>query len=175
MEKKIQKELQQIKGVGEALAKRLIEAGHDSFAKVAEAGEEGLKKIRGINQRAIPSILEQARGLAADVAKGADERLRALQETTERLERQVQELASAIRGRHVGMLSGKKEARLEKEMSRLLKGLARVKKQQGTRIKRARKSLTKAGKKLSALTEDGIKGLTRGFKKARKSLKRAWA
>jgi Holliday junction resolvasome RuvABC DNA-binding subunit len=175
MEKAVQKELQRIKGVGEVLAQRLVEAGIDSFAKVVEAGEEGLKKIRGINPRAISSILAQAQGLAAEVTEGPDERLRVLQETTERLERQIQELAAAIRERNIGKLSAKKEARLEKEMGRLLKGLAKVKKLQRPRIKRARKSLAKAGKRLSALTEGGIKGLTRGFKKARRSLKRAWA
>jgi DNA uptake protein ComE-like DNA-binding protein len=175
MEKEVQKELQQIKGVGAVLAQRLVEAGFDSFARVVDAGEEGLKKIRGINPRTIPSILEQARGLAGEVVEGPDERLRLLQETTERLEKQVQELTAAIRERQAGKLSGKKEERLEKEASKLLKGLDRMKKQQGIRVKRARKSLVKTGKRLAGLTEDGIKGLTRGFKKARKSLKRAWA
>lgn len=92
-----------------------------------------------------------------------------------RLEKQIQELAAAIRQRQVGKLSEKKEARLDKEMKRLLDGLERVKRQQRPRIKRVRKSLTKAGKKLSSMKKDGIKSLTRSFKKARKSLKRAWA
>src|SRR5512134_11561 len=52
MDKAVLKELQQIKGVGEVVAQRLVEAGFDSFAKVAEAGEEGLRNIRGINPRA---------------------------------------------------------------------------------------------------------------------------
>lgn len=60
-------------------------------------------------------------------------------------------------------------------MQRLLDGLEQVKKQQRPRIKRVRKSLAKAGKKLAAMKKDGIKSLTRNFKKARKSLKRAWA
>lgn len=175
MDKTVLKKLQQIKGVGEVIAQRLVEAGYDSFVKVAEAGEEGLRKIRGINPRAISAILEQARGLAGEVASGADEQLRLLQETTQRLEKQVQELAVDIRKRQAGKLSEKKEALLEKEMKRLLDGLERVKKQQRPRIKRVRKSLAKAGKKLTAMKKDGVKSLTRSFKKARKSLKRAWA
>jgi predicted ribosome quality control (RQC) complex YloA/Tae2 family protein len=175
MEQAIQKELQQIKGVGAVLAQRLVEAGLDSFSRVAEAGEEGLKKIRGINPRTIPSILEQARGLAGEVAASHDEKLRALQETAERLEKQVQDLAAALRERQAEKLSGKKAERLEKELSKLLQGLDRVKRQQRPRIKRARKGIAKAGQRLAGLTEDGIKGLTRGFKKARKSLKRALA
>jgi ribosomal protein S13 len=174
MEKTVQKELQQIKGVGAVLAQRLVEAGFDSFAKVAEAGEEGLKKIRGINPRAISSILEQARELAADARKAPDERLLALQETAERLQKQVQELAAAVRERLAGKLSEKKDGQLEKAVDKLLKGLAEVQQQQGVRIKRAQKSLAKTGKKLEGLAEDGIKGLTRGLKKARKPLKRIW-
>lgn len=174
MEKSVQKELQQIKGVGEVVAQRLVEAGYDSFAKVAEAGEEGLKRIRGINPRGISSILEQAQKLAADVREGTDAQRLALQETAERLQKQVRELAATLRERLADKLPEKKGVRLEKEVDKLLKGLAKVQKQQGIRIKRARKSLAKTGKRLEGLAENGIKGLTRGLKKARKPLKRIW-
>lgn len=110
MEKTVQQQLQQIKGIGEVLEQRLIEAGIDSFAKIAEAGEEGLRKIRGINPRTIPAIIEQARGLAGEVAVSAEEQLRILQETTQRLETQVQELAADLRQRQAGKLSGKKRS-----------------------------------------------------------------
>ncbi len=174
MEKSVQKELQQIKGVGEVVAQRLVEAGYDSFAKVAEAGEEGLRRIRGINPRGISSILEQAQKLAADVREGTDAQRLALQETAERLQKQVRELAATLRERLADKLPEKKGVRLEKEVDKLLKGLAKVQKQQGIRIKRARKSLAKTGKRLEGLAENGIKGLTRGLKKARKPLKRIW-
>jgi ribosomal protein S13 len=174
MEKSVQKELQQIKGVGEVVAQRLVEAGYDSFAKVAEAGEEGLRRIRGIDPRGISSILEQAQKLAADVREGTDAQRLALQETAERLQKQVRELAATLRERLADKLPEKKGVRLEKEVDKLLKGLAKVQKQQGIRIKRARKSLAKTGKRLEGLAENGIKGLTRGLKKARKPLKRIW-
>ena len=175
MEKAVQKELQQIKGVGEVLAKRLVEAGFDSFAKIAGAGEEGLKKIRGINPRAIPSILEQAQRLTADAQEGPDARHLALKETAGRLQKQVQEMVATIRERLSNKLPEKKGIRLEKELDKLLNGLEKVQKQQGIRLKRAKKSLAKTGKRLEGLAESGIKGLTRGLKKARKPLKRLWA
>jgi ribosomal protein S13 len=172
MEKAVQKELQQIKGVGEVVAQRLVEAGFDSFAKVAEAGEEGLRNIRGITPRSIPSILEQAQRLAVDAKEGPDARHLALKETSERLQKQAQELVAAVRERLSDKLPEKKGIRLEKEMGKLLKGLVKVQKRQGIRIKRAQKSLAKTGKRLEGLAESGIKGLTRGLKKARKPLKR---
>ena len=174
MEKNVQKELQQIKGVGAVVAQRLVEAGFDSCAKVAEAGEEGLRSIRGINPRAIPSILEQARGLAAEAEAGPDERLIALRETSERLQKQVHELAAAVRERLADKLSEKKGDRLEKAVDKLLRELAEVQQLQGVRIKRAQRSLAKTGKRLEGLAENGLKGLTRGLKKARKPLKRIW-
>lgn len=174
MEKAVQEELQQIKGVGAVLAQRLGEAGFDSFAKVAEAGEEGLKKISGINPRSIPSILEQAQRLAVDAKEGPDARHLALTETAERLQNQVRELVATIRERLPNKLPEKKGIRLEKEAVKLLKGLEKVQKRQGIRIKRAQKSLAKTGKRLEGLAESGIKGLTRGLKKARRPLKRIW-
>jgi ribosomal protein S13 len=175
MDKAVQKELQQIKGVGEVVAQRLVEAGFDSFAKVAEAGEEGLRNIRGINPRAIPAILEQAQKLAVDVQEGPDARHLAIRETSARLQKQVQELAAAIRERLSNKLPEKKGVRLEKEVSKLLKGLEKVQKLQGIRLKRARKSLARTGKRLEGLTESGIKSLTRSLRKARKPLKRIWS
>jgi hypothetical protein len=175
MEKAVQKELQQLKGVGEVLAQRLAEAGFDSFVKIAEAGEEGLRRIRGINPRAIPSILEQAQKLAADIQEGPDTRHLAIQETSVRLQKQVQELAATIRERLADKLSEKKGVRLEKEVNKLLRGLEKVQKLQGIRLKRARKSLAKTGKRLEGLAESGIKGLTRSLRKARKPLKRIWS
>ena len=172
MEKTVQQELQRIKGVGTVLAQRLVDAGLDDFAKVAEAGEEGLRSIRGMNPRAIPSILEQARELAGEVQAGPGERLLALREASKQLQKRVQELAADIRERKPDKLSGKKGERLEKEVAKLLEGLERVEKAQGVRFKRARKSLAKTGKRLDGMAEGGIKGLTRGLKKARKPLKR---
>jgi ribosomal protein S13 len=172
MEKVGHKGLQEIKGIGSVLAQRLVEAGYDSFARVAQAGEDGLRNIRGLNPRAIPSILEQAQILDGESVAGADERLLLLQNTSGLLQVRIRELAAAIRERQGDKLSGKKGERLEKEVTKLLKGLEKVQTQKGIRIKRARKGLAKTGKRLEGLTEGGIKSLTRGLKKARKPLKR---
>ena len=48
------RELQKLKGVGEVLSRRFVEAGYDTFAKIAAAGEEGLKKIQGLNPQNDP-------------------------------------------------------------------------------------------------------------------------
>ena len=42
--------LQQLKGVGRVLSKRLQEMGLDSFEKIAQAGEEVLKNHRGLKK-----------------------------------------------------------------------------------------------------------------------------
>ncbi|HEY6008277.1 MAG TPA: helix-hairpin-helix domain-containing protein, partial [Geobacteraceae bacterium] len=66
--------LQQLKGVGEVLSGRLVDAGYDTFAKVAAAGEEGLAKIRGINPRMLGSIVAQAGELAGEAKQEWAER-----------------------------------------------------------------------------------------------------
>ncbi|MGP8154948.1 MAG: helix-hairpin-helix domain-containing protein [Smithella sp.] len=51
------KELQKIKGIGPVFAKRFLEAGYDTFAKITAAGKEGLSNIQGINAQMVQSIL----------------------------------------------------------------------------------------------------------------------
>jgi DNA uptake protein ComE-like DNA-binding protein len=67
--KKEMKELQELKGIGEVLARRLIEASYNSVAKVAAAEESGLKKIPGMNPAKVRSIVAQARGMTAEAEK----------------------------------------------------------------------------------------------------------
>ncbi|WP_318258643.1 helix-hairpin-helix domain-containing protein [Geobacter anodireducens] len=74
----IQKELQKIRGIGEVLAKRLAEAGHDTFEKIAAAGEEGLRAIKGMNPRSVAAIVAQAAELAKGRAEDRDRRVEEL-------------------------------------------------------------------------------------------------
>ena len=67
--KKEMKELQELKGIGEVLARRLIEASYNSVAKVAAAEESGLKKIPGMHPAKVRSIVAQARGMTAEAEK----------------------------------------------------------------------------------------------------------
>ena len=77
------KGMQKLKGIGEVLSRRLIEAGYDTFAKVAVAAEEELRKIQGINPRQIKSIVAQASELAEEAEKGRAEKVEELKKKLE--------------------------------------------------------------------------------------------
>ena len=63
------KELQKLKGIGEVLARRLIDASYNTIAKVAAAEEHGLKEIPGMNPKKVRSIVTQAREMTAEAEK----------------------------------------------------------------------------------------------------------
>ena len=63
------KELQKLKGIGEVLSRRLIEASYNTIAKVAAAEEPGLKKIPGMNPQRVRSIVTQAREMTSESEK----------------------------------------------------------------------------------------------------------
>ena len=67
--KKEMKELQKLKGIGEVLSQRLIEASYNTIAKVAAAEEHGLKKIPGMNPQKVRSIVTQAREMTSEAEK----------------------------------------------------------------------------------------------------------
>ncbi len=52
--------MQQIKGVGEVLAHRLVEAGFDTLPRLADATDEELAAIEGLLPGNIPALREQA-------------------------------------------------------------------------------------------------------------------
>ena len=63
------KELQQLKGVGEVLSRRLIESSFNTIAKVAGAEKKGLERIAGMNPQKVRSIVTQARKMAGEAEK----------------------------------------------------------------------------------------------------------
>jgi predicted flap endonuclease-1-like 5' DNA nuclease len=63
------KELQQLKGIGEVLSRRLIESSYDTIAKVAAAEEKGLERIAGMNPQKVRSIVNQARKMTGEAEK----------------------------------------------------------------------------------------------------------
>jgi predicted flap endonuclease-1-like 5' DNA nuclease len=67
--KKQMKELQILKGIGEVLSRRLVEASYDTVAKVAAAEEKGLAKIKGMNPQKVLSIVTQARKMTGEAEK----------------------------------------------------------------------------------------------------------
>ena len=67
--KKQMKEIQQLTGIGEVLARRLIESSYDTIAKVAAAEEKGLERIAGMNPKTVRSIVTQARKMTGEAEK----------------------------------------------------------------------------------------------------------
>lgn len=63
------KELKKLKGIGEILSRRLVEASYDSIAKVAAAEEKGLERIAGMNPQKLQSIVTQARAITGEAEK----------------------------------------------------------------------------------------------------------
>ena len=63
------KELQQLKGIGEVLSRRLVESSYDTIAKVAAAEEKGLERIAGMNPQKVRSIVTQARKMVGEAEK----------------------------------------------------------------------------------------------------------
>lgn len=169
------KELEKIKGIGAVLAKRLADAGHDTAAKVAAAGEEGLRKIKGINPRAIPSIVAQAAELAKEKGKEKAKLVEELKAAATTLREQVEGIARSVRDRFGDELQGKTAKKIEKEVLKVVGALERVEGRLGKRTRRAGKGLAKAERRLAGLADAGLKGVGKGLKKARKSLKRVFS
>ena len=67
--KKQLEELKKLKGIGEVLSRRLVEASYDSIAKVAAAEEKGLERIARMNPKKLRSIVTQARTMVGDAEK----------------------------------------------------------------------------------------------------------
>lgn len=166
-------DLQQIKGIGEILAKRLCEAGIDSFVAITKAGEVGLKAIKGINPRIIQSIIEQATKLQTDALSSKAERIAKVKESCLTLRNSIQIIAESARQRLGKTLDGKPEEKLSTTLIRLFDTLDKVENVAHKRLKRAVKAITKAEQRIELLVDAGHKDLRKGLKKARKSLRRA--
>lgn len=171
------KQLQRIKGIGAVLAKRLVVAGLDSPARLAQAAPEDLAAIPGMNPRYIANIIEQA-GRMADAAPQAEtgdavpDKSESLQQTVKTLRLRVRDLADGLLARKAERLSEEKKAVLDKEVNKFLTRLEEVESRLDGRRKRARKALARAARRLRKLDTAGAGKLARGLKKARKSFKR---
>jgi hypothetical protein len=171
MDKRV-KELTRLRGVGEILAARFLEAGIDSYEKVVAAGEEGLKKIKGINPRAVSGILAQASELASEAAAEPEKKMAELREKSIALTGRVQEIAADVRDRFREEITGKIGKKIEKQITRIVGSLEMVATEAGVKRKRAAKGLGRAEKHLAMQSEAGLKEIRKSLKKARKSLKR---
>jgi hypothetical protein len=171
MKKKL-KELKQLKGVGEVLSRRLVDAGYDTIAKVVEAGEEGLNKIQGINRRIVPAILEQAGQIAGAGKATKAQKVEELKRYASSLKGQVQGVALRVRDSFQEEIAGKAGKKVEKQIMKMITSLEKVEGKLETRVKKAGKGLQKAEKNLALLAAAGLGDIGKGLKKARKSLKK---
>lgn len=171
MKKQIDK-LKKLRGVGDVLARRLVEAGIDSYEKIAAMGEEGLLKIKGMNPRAVPGILTQAEEFVADMQAGKSRREEELKQAALALREHVQGVAVDLKDRFSEDIAGKMGKKVEKEIMKMIVSLEKVEAKLVTRGKRAAKGMAKAEKRLDGLQEAGLNKVRKGLQKARKSLKR---
>lgn len=169
------KEMQRIRGIGEALAPRLLEAGHDTFAKIVALGPDGLRQIKGVNPGAIPAILEQAARLAAEAGSDRTARVAALRKSAATLRQSVQTLTLSARDRFGNKLSGKTGRKLTEAVVRFIGAAEKIESGAHKGVKRTGKGLVKAEQRLEGLAEAGLKALRKGLKKARKALQRVQA
>lgn len=173
--KKSMKELKKIRGIGEVLAKRLVDAGHDSYEKLHALGEEGLRAVKGINPRAVESILSQAAELAESKGKERSRRVEELRAASATLRTQVEEIARSVRDRFAGELQGQGGKKLEKQVAKIMTSFEKVEGTLEKRAKRAAKGLAKAEQRLAGLVDASLKEAEKGVRRARKSLKRILA
>lgn len=166
-------DLQQIKGIGEILAKRLCETGIDSFATITKAGEAGLKAVKGVNPRIIQSIIEQAARLQVETVSGKAEQIAKVKKSCTTLRASVQAIAESARQRLGKTITGKPGDKLTTTLVRFVDTLDKVEDSAHKRLKRTGKALAKAEQRLKSLVDAGHKDLRKGLKKARKSLGRA--
>jgi len=166
------RELQQIKGIGEVLASRLLEAGHDSFAKIVKLGESGLKEIKGINLKAIPDIIDQAARLSEKKPSTRDERVAALKRSLHGLRQSVQELTRAAKDRFSEKLAGKAGKKVTESLVRFIEAVETLEDKAGKKVRRSGKAVKKAEQQLEGLGAAGLKEFCTGLKRARKALQR---
>lgn len=162
-------DLQQLKSVGTVLAQRMVKAGLDSFAKIAQAGEEDLKKVRGISPRAIGSILEQAKQLSEPQQQDA-ERGEAVKKQLSEVREKIQILAQIARERFHEELSGKVGKKLSSDLIRIENALVGISDGGSKRCKRTGKALVKVEKRVTGLEGASLKKLRKRLKRARKTV-----
>lgn len=175
--KKNAKELQKIKRIGEVSSKRLIEAGYDTFDKIAAAGESGLKKIRGFDRLPIKRIIDQAAALAQESKKEKSRRVKDLKAAAATIGGQVEGLARRVKDRFGDQLTEKGGKEIEKQLLKMTAALDKVKDKLESRVKPATKRLAKAEKELAGIPDRtaDLTQVIKGLKKVRRSLKKIYS
>ncbi|UFS70518.1 hypothetical protein LPW11_21945 [Geomonas sp. RF6] len=163
-------ELQQLRGIGAVLAKRLRNAGLDSFQRIAEAGEGGVGGISGINQHLVAGIVQQAALLSAHPPEeGAKHDEDGLSEKIDAVKGLLQSVAKDARQRFAGKIGGKRGRRLSETVVCICDSLDRIA-DTGKHRKRSRKGLEKVQHRMETLDQVKLKKFGKGLKKSRRLL-----
>lgn len=165
-------ELKKIKGVGDVLAKRFKESGLDTFEKIAEAGESGLKKIRGIVPGTIASIVEQAKSLSGKTSLTRTQKIKEIKKTAANLKKQLEGLAGDLKRKFGEELVTKTGKKVEKELLKLVGYMGKIEAGMESKVKKTGKNLLKAEKRFLDLGAGGLKDIGKGLRKTRKSFKK---
>ncbi len=166
-------ELQEIRGIGEALAERLAQRGIDSLDKLAEASEKDLSGIDGLPNNRISGVLRQAHNLAAQEQR-SEESLAELVEDADHLRDQTETLVLNIRDRFSADKKHKVAPKaLRKEIYRTLASLEKIEAVLGEQMRRMSDKLAKADAKLANISDSSPEEIAAGLKKARKKLDKA--
>jgi DNA anti-recombination protein RmuC len=174
--KKESTELQKIKGIGEVLSERLIEAGYDTFDKIVAAGEAGLKKIRGLDRLpTIKPIIDQAASFVRESHQKKTKRLNDLKAAATAMSGRVEGLARTVKDRFGDRLTEKVSGKIEKQLLKMTSVINKVKGGRlGCPLKPAAKRLAKVEKRLAGMTDAVVEPaeFIMELKKARRALKK---
>jgi ribosomal protein S13 len=164
-------QLQQIKGIGAVLAQRLVEAGIDSFERLAGASEAEMLAIKGMLASNIPVLQEQAREFAVAIhAVKTEANLKQMLEDAERLREGMENLVLKLRDQQPENDDSKVQRNLRKEITRILATLERVESSLSDQFKRIGRKLAKAEAKLTVVAQDDVEALTKGLRDSRKTI-----
>lgn len=166
-------QLQKIKGVGEVLAIRLVEAGFDTLSRLAAATVEELATVKGLPAAKIPPLQAQARELAEGAAAITDEKsITDMLENAERLRLGIANLVMKLRDQYADDDDGKGLRQLRKEITRVLATLEQVEATLSEQLRRLGKKLSKADARLGTVAKDDLAALTKGLRQTRKTIEK---
>jgi predicted RecB family nuclease len=165
--------LQEIDGIDEVCADRLIAKGFYTLEKLVDAKIEKLIEVTGLPKKAIAKIHEQAGKMLAEVQL-EEESLTELTQDATRLKVEVEQLVLNIRERFRDENVPKEQLKeLRKETSRTLAFLEKVEAALSDQLRRLNKGLVKADQKISQVSGLGVEEVVSGLRKARKKIEDA--
>jgi hypothetical protein len=168
------KELQKIKGVGTATAKKLVAAGFDSPSRIAAATAAELQAVPGLQGHMVPALQEEAARLCGEAPPPTGVSQEGLLLRIGRLKGALANLETDIQARFPSEGEEKRAQKPLREIHRFLKTLARMEATLAEQLQYFAKRLTKADARLSHIREEKLEKMRDGLKQARKDLEKVF-